>query len=562
VLSAADGRRAPRAAPTLVLIGLESSGKSALFRAFTGQSVGDELNFRGSTVRVRSGWFAQARAWLVDTPGIRFQEDTQVAALALRALATADQIIVVVRGTHFAELRSLLSSLGSQLEGRRVAVVFTFADRASAVLHGRVHVLERSLGVPVAIVNARAPTAAQKRSVLEAMLRAAPLRRPLRLRDLPVVPTVQPRLTLFEHRRMGPWLAIAAIVSMFGAPVWAAYRLSELLQPICERVLISRVIRALAPLRTEHPLAHAILGGDYGVLTLGWYSLLWALPVVLLIGCATAITEESGIKDRVTAALDPWLRRIGLNGRDLIPVLSGFGCNVVAVMQTRSCSACTRKPCVALIAFGSACSYQIGASLSIFGSARAPSLFAPYLVLLFVVGALHTRMWNRALAPSAAVPVSELSFLQRPTWRGMRWRVHRALRQFVFQAIPAFFSICLAGAALQYYGALDALVRQAAGVLRLIGLPEHAAPAVVFALVRKDGLLLLNRDQGALLSSMSRGQVLLAVYLGSTLLPCLVTLLALAREVGTGSAAQIAGRQLLTSCASALVLGLVLQRFT
>ena len=41
--------------PTIVLIGLESVGKSALFRSLTGEATGDETNFRGSTVRVRRG---------------------------------------------------------------------------------------------------------------------------------------------------------------------------------------------------------------------------------------------------------------------------------------------------------------------------------------------------------------------------------------------------------------------------------------------------------------------------------------------------------------------------
>ncbi|MBW7462196.1 ferrous iron transporter B, partial [Paenibacillus sepulcri] len=109
-----------------------------------------------------------------------------------------------------------------------------------------------------------------------------------------------------------------------------------------------------------------------------------------------AVAEESGLKGRITDALDGWLRVIGLSGRDLIPVLSGFGCNVVAVFQSRARSACSRKSCVSLIAFGSACSYQIGASLSVFGSGGHPWLFVPYLAMLFVIGALHTRIWNRS----------------------------------------------------------------------------------------------------------------------------------------------------------------------
>lgn len=85
--------------------------------------------------------------------------------------------------------------------------------------------------------------------------------------------------------------------------------------------------------------------------------------------------------------------KIGLHGQDLVPILTGFGCNVVAVHQTRGCSLKTRKQCVSLLSFGSACSYQIGATLSIFQVAQLQWLFIPYLLTLFIVGVLHNRIW-------------------------------------------------------------------------------------------------------------------------------------------------------------------------
>lgn len=134
---------------------------------------------------------------------------------------------------------------------------------------------------------------------------------------------------------------------------------------------------------------------DYGMISLGLYSFIWAFPVVFLIGVSVAVTEKSGLKDRITDSLDGWMRKIGLNGKDLIPVLSGFGCNVLAVFQSRTCSSCTRKACASMISFGSACSYQIGASLSIFSSGGKPWLFFPYMLVLVIAGAIHTRLWNR-----------------------------------------------------------------------------------------------------------------------------------------------------------------------
>jgi ferrous iron transport protein B len=145
--------------------------------------------------------------------------------------------------------------------------------------------------------------------------------------------------------------------------------------------------------------------------------------VVLLLGIASGLAEESGLHDRITAALDPWLRHIGLSGRDLVPVLTGFGCNVVAVMRSRACSSCSRRACVSLISYGTACSYQIGASVSLFGAAGRPALFAPYLFTVFVVGLVHTRIWHGSLVHRAVLPLHERAYLQAPSLSAVLWRV-------------------------------------------------------------------------------------------------------------------------------------------
>jgi Fe2+ transport system protein B len=52
-----------------------------------------------------------------------------------------------------------------------------------------------------------------------------------------------------------------------------------------------------------------------------------------------------------------------------VPVV---GCNVPAVISTRGCSSCSRGTCISAIAFGSACSYQFGATLGVFSAAELP----------------------------------------------------------------------------------------------------------------------------------------------------------------------------------------------
>lgn len=541
--------------PRIALVGLESSGKSALFRGLTGHATGDETNVRGTTVACLSAPLSDQSATLVDTPGVRVAADTAATRLALDAFHHADTVLLVARGTHAAaEVDTLLRELA--LAGRRSVLALTFADKAPPQLASLAAHYRQALGIPVAVVDARRLDAAGRASLIRALhaalpLTPSPLATPAHLRA-----SREPATTWFDQPRLGPWLALAAVLALFALPVWLAYAFASWAQPLADTALISPLVEGLAFLP---PLPAALLTGGYGVLTLGWYSFLWAFPVVLLLGLAVALGEESGLKDRVTTALDPWLRRIGLAGRDLVPVLTGFGCNVVAVRQTRACSACTRRACVSLIAFGSACSYQIGATLSVFGASGHGLLFAPYLAALFLVGALHTRLWHRPLSAAAARPFAERAFLQIPSPRAVWWRLRGTLRGFLFQAMPIFIGICLVGAWLAHLGALDAVARLAAPALALIGLPGETAPGVIFSLIRKDGLLALNADGGTLLAALTAGQIFVLVWLASTLSACLVTVATIAKELGPRTAAAVAGRQALTALASTLLIATLLR---
>jgi ferrous iron transport protein B len=545
--------------PQVVLTGLESVGKSALFRGLTGHATGDEANFRGSSVVCRKCRVADCGCEVVDTPGIRVNDDAETTRTALATLSEADVVLLVARGTHaVSEVETLLREL--DLQQKKTALAITFQDKAPEQIEALAQVYRERLGIPVVVVNARELDDEGRGRVLAAIQSAAQVNviQPSGLAAQSGGlhhPPVQPQTTLFESKLVGPWLALACMALMFALPVYAAYVFASWAQPLVDELAITPL---KAHAQSWPQLAQVMLTGSYGAITLGWYSFLWAFPVVLLISLSVALAEETGLKDRITAALDPWLRRIGLSGRDLIPVLTGFGCNVVAVFQTRSCSKCTRSACISMIGFGSACSYQIGASLSIFGASGHPSLFFPYLAALFGVGALHTRFWHDALAESGTQPLHERAFLQKPSLRAVTWRVKAALGQFLKQAMPIFIAICIVAALLEHFGVMAWFTAGVAPLLGLFHLPGEAAPGILFSILRKDGLLTLNSGDGSLISSMSAGQVFVLVWLASTFTACLVTLWTVRRELGWKAAALIAGRQAVTSVFSAWGISLFL----
>ena len=543
---------------SVVLLGLESSGKSTLFRALTQGSIVDEANFRGSTVVCRESYLPECKRTLIDTPGIRLKTNNATADVVIEQVSSSDTVLLVARANDIQnELRGIFQGFEKRLQNKNAVLAITFKDKAPSNIESVAGYYEKKLGIPVIILNARKIDNHIRAELINRIGNAGRIVKvDLSLNKNQNISVIEPQRTWFEHRRFGFAFSLVCLFISFALPIISAYYLALWLQPIADRVIIEPIKLSLQWLPN---LIQATLIGDYGLFTLGWYSFLWAFPVVVFIGVSVALLDETGLKDRISTALGPKLRKIGLNGQDLIPVLTGFGCNVVAVFQSRGCDQCTRAACVSMISFGSACSYQIGASLSLFGSAGKPWLFLPYIFILFFVGALHTKAWHRAITNHSIPHFKERAFLQKPSWSHVFVKSWSNIRTFVLQAMPIFLVICVIAAILKYAGILDTLSGFATPIANLFALPVESIPAIIFSTIRKDGLLVLNQREGAALQSFTAAQVFIVVYLASTLTACLVTLSAVLKEMGPCPAIRLASQQAFTSILTSLLLANVLR---
>lgn len=146
------------------------------------------------------------------------------------------------------------------------------------------------------------------------------------------------QLTLFQHERRqlrpkisATFLAWLLIFLMFALPIGIAYQFSDWFQ----NQYVSAWIEYLTQTTLlNHDILQHILFGDYGVLSLGTYSLVWALPVVILISLSTAVIDQTGLKSWMIWAIEPSMLRIGLQGNDIVPLLEGFGCNAAISQAT------------------------------------------------------------------------------------------------------------------------------------------------------------------------------------------------------------------------------------
>jgi len=299
-------------------------------------------------------------------------------------------------------------------------------------------------------------------------------------------------------------------------------------------------------------------GGDYGVFAMLPFLLLYALPTILIFTCLIAIYKSTGLIDRLSFGLNPLLKPFGLEGHDLVRIIMGFGCNVPAIVSTRSCSSCSRGTCVSAIAFGSACSYQLPATLAVIAAAGFPWLGPCYLAVLAITTLVYLRLTKPTTTYSTKeIRTPQLEYLRTPDWRKVGQDVIKSLKDFTFVALPIFVVICFIAGIIQWSGALVALTSILKPVMVTFNLPPEAALAIVLGSVRKDGIAigLLNGDMNSLKIAFDNPfQVLTTVYLASVLLPCLVTVLTIWKEMSFKFAIKMIARQ--ASFAALFALGI------
>ena len=521
------------APPTTLLLGRASVGKSALVRALAGRPA-RSVNFRGTTVPC-SEYTTSSRIF-VDTPGLHRASDADTARRTLEVLEDTDEVLLVASATQLDEDLDLLLPL---VHGRRASIAVTRWDLVADHASAREGIVRMSLatGLPFVVLDARRPNAA----ALEELQAAVTTPGTVRHERTPERAgwRIEPRRGLLDHAVAGPAIAVALLILPALLAVLGANQAAAWLDPLAVAIttpLAERIEGWPGPLG-------AVLAGDYGLLTMGPLLFVWAVPTVLVYSVLISAYKASGLADRIGTALHPLLRPVGLHGRDVTRVLMGFGCNVPAIVSTRSCSACTRPTTVGAISFGSACSYQLGATLAVFAAADKSSLVVPYLALLVAATLVYTRLISQPDARSTlnTLLIEPRTFLTRPSFAAVGAEARGTVWAFFRTALPTFFAIAMVASLLDWSGVLDAAEGLLAPAMAVFALPADAAMPTVLAAVRKDGILLLA--EAGTVASLSAAQLLVATFLAGTVLPCLVTAITIGRELGLRFAGRLVVQQ-------------------
>lgn len=275
-----------------------------------------------------------------------------------------------------------------------------------------------------------------------------------------------------------------------------------------------------------------LIAGQYGVITLGIrYAIAIVLPIVGTFFIAFSILEDSGYLPRLAMLIDRVLKKIGLNGRAVIPIVLGFGCATMATMVTRTLETKREKIIASiLLALAIPCSAQLGVILGLLGG-------HPYALLAWVGFVGATFLLSGTLM-AKFFPGEEPSFymelpplrLPRPgnvivkTYSRMVWYFKEILPLFILASV-----LIWAG---QLTGVFQFLVKSLEPVVNALGLPDEASVAFLFGFFRRDygaaGLYDLQNN-----GLMTGNQLAVAAITLTLFLPCIAQFLIFKKECGT-----------------------------
>jgi ferrous iron transport protein B len=537
----------------IALVGNPNVGKSVIFGRLTGRYV-TVSNYPGTTVTLTRGRATVGAEVcdIVDTPGVNalegaMSEDEKVT----RDLIAGDGAELIVQVADARNLRRALI-LTSQIADFRLPTILVLNMIDEAHARG-VDIdsagLSEELGIPV--IEAVAPEGRGLAELRDALTRAA---RPNASAAVGVSHLQWADDTARRFRTIGPmslgrfqeWLGRAVRQPLTGVPILAlvlylTYLIvgvlgAQTLVGFLEQVVFGTYLNPWARAAVAFipvPFVRDFLVGDYGLITMGLtYAIAIVLPVVTTFFLVFGFLEDSGYIPRLAIFSDRIFRAMGLNGKAVLPMVLGLGCDTMATMTTRILATPKeRLIAILLLALGVPCSAQLATIMGILGGVS-------FWALLTLFGVVLTQMVLVGFLAACVLPgdrsdfIMELPPMRMPRLRNLLTKTGLRVRWYLGEAVPLF----LVGTALLFVldrvGALAAIANAARPIVSgLLGLPPKAAEVFVMGFLRRDygaaGLFLMARN-----GVLTNVQAVVALTVMTLFVPCVANFLMIVKERG------------------------------
>ena len=241
----------------------------------------------------------------------------------------------------------------------------------------------------------------------------------------------------------GKYTAVPTFILIMGAVFFLTFNvIGAVLQNLLEKGIdyLTAQMDQLLTAWSVNPVLHSlVIDGIFK----GVGSVLSFLPIIVVLFLFLSLLEDSGYMARVAFVMDKPLRKIGLSGRSIVPMLVGFGCTVPGIMASRTLpSERDRKMTILLTPFMS-CSAKLPI-YAFFATAFFPKYKALVMVGLYVVGILIgifvALIIRKTLFKGEAVPfVMELPNYRMPALKNVLQLLWEKAKDFLQRAFTVIF---------------------------------------------------------------------------------------------------------------------------
>ena len=349
----------------------------------------------------------------------------------------------------------------------------------------------------------------------------------------------------------GKYTAIPAFLLIMVAMFYLTFNvIGAWLQGIMEMAvewLTELAASAMAAAHVNELLQSLIVDGIFA----GVGSVLSFLPIIVVLFFFLSMLEDSGYIARVAFVMDKLLRKIGLSGRSIVPMLIGFGCTVPAVMATRTLpSERDRKMTILLTPFMS-CTAKLpiyAFFVNAFFPGKGGFIMSGLYVLGILVGVLVAFLYKSLLFRGEAVPfVMELPNYRLPSARNVAQLLWEKAKDFLQRAFSVILLATIAIWFLQSFdfrlnlvaSSEDSILAALSGVLapllKPIGLGDwKICVALISGFMAKESVVstlevLFGGSVAAAMTPLAAASLLVFSLLYT---PCVAAVAAIRRELG------------------------------
>jgi len=280
-----------------------------------------------------------------------------------------------------------------------------------------------------------------------------------------------------------------------------------------------------------------LLVGPYGIFTMAiTYAIAIILPITTTFFISFSIMEDSGYLPRLAAMLNKLFRAMGLNGKAVLPMVLGLGCDTMATLTTRILDTPKERLIVILLlALGVPCSAQLGVILGMFGK-QPVEAFIIWVVTLVLVILFVGFLSSKIIPGQSADFLLELPPLRMPQISNVLVKTVMRIEWYLKEAVPLFVLGTLILFAADKLGILPFLQDAMSPVIvTVLGLPAETTESFLMGFLRRDygaaGLFSLQ-EQGLL----NTEQAVVSLVTITLFIPCIANLFMIIKEKGLKTA--------------------------